>query len=66
VLEHVADENISDVEFMWSNEEDGTFMMDRCTFIMDRCTFMIDRCTCIMDRCTFMDFQNRNNHLQPK
>jgi len=32
---------------------------------MDRCTFMMDRCTCIMDRCTFMDFQNRNNHLQP-
>jgi len=23
VLEHIADENISDVEFMWSNEEDG-------------------------------------------
>jgi len=23
VLEHIADENISDVDFMWSNEEDG-------------------------------------------
>jgi len=22
VLEHVADENISDVDFMWSNKED--------------------------------------------
>jgi len=23
VLEHIADENISDVDFMWSNEEEG-------------------------------------------
>jgi len=23
VLEHIADENLSDVDFRWSNEEDG-------------------------------------------